>query len=68
MKVGGLRKWHDFQVKRLIMELTNYFPNHNIVTHNSDSILHPDFCHAREIIEMTTADIIIGECNMNIVL
>ena len=57
----GSRKWHDSQVKRLIIELTHYFPDHNILTHSSDSILHPDFCYACEIIEMANADILMGK-------
>ena len=57
----GLRFWHETEVKRFVEELTKQFPNHNILTHSSDSVLHPDFCYACEINEMTTADILVGE-------
>ena len=55
------RFWNQTQAARVISELANQFPNHNIVTHYSDSVLHPDFCYACEIVETTTADILIGE-------
>ena len=56
----GARNWTESQVDTLKSELTRLFPTHNIVRHQSDSLLHPDFCYACEIMEMTRADIIIG--------
>ena len=57
----GHRFWHESEVKRLVDEFTRQFSNHNIVIHSSDSILHPDFCYACEIIEMANADILMGK-------
>jgi hypothetical protein len=56
----GGRYWNNEDVNKLVTELSKQFLNHNVMTHSSDSILHPDFCYACEIIELTTADIIIG--------
>ena len=62
----GSRQWDDDLVKRLVRELPKRFPNHNIVIHSSDLILHPDFCYACEFIEMETADILVGKSNLTI--
>jgi hypothetical protein len=57
----GGRFWHATEVIKFVKELETQFPDHNVVTHTSDSILHPDFCYACEMIELTSADIMIGK-------
>lgn len=56
----GSRFWSD-EMNRKVLELFNQsFPDHNIVPHFSDVIYHPQFCMACEILELTTADILVG--------
>jgi hypothetical protein len=57
----GSRHWTDDQANKLSREITRQFSaTHNIVTHSSDALLHPDFCMACEVIEVNRADILIG--------
>ena len=56
----GYRTWSIEDTNTLVERLKLTFINHNIVLHRSDSIHHPAFCMACEIIEVSKADILLG--------
>lgn len=56
----GFRQWNDLTTQSLVEGFQRFFPHHQVLVHSSNAMLHADFSMAREIHEMTYADVLVG--------